>query len=322
MARRVFRWLTCLLLLFLPVGCAAENVQQRAARLYDAVRAQPQLQPPADYALPPRATVGADPIAKADLLVFAARPGDALVSAYALITQAAAQGRRVVIVYVTNGDAQTSAAKTLAALPADATPTPPQYLRAAAILQELALEVAVNAVGLETSAVIFLGYPDGVLHELESATPDRVVRSPYTGKDGVHDAAITPYRIARAGQGVPYTFNAILHDVNDVLVELNPSEIYLPSPASADETAAAAGRLIARSLREVAPRGARVFVYAREPDARQPPDLRVSVLSSAEKRRALDVFASGIGSTDWPHVPAALLEEEQFWEFDRENSAK
>ncbi len=321
MARRILLWPICLLLLFLPVGCAAENVQQRAARLYDAVRAQPQLQPPADYAPPPQATVSADPIAKADVLVFAARPGDALVSAYALITQAAAQGQRVVIVYVTNGDAQTSAAQALAALPADATPTPQQYLRAAAILQERALEVAVNAAGLEVSAVIFLGYPDGTLHELQSATPDRVVRSPYTGKDGVHDAAVTPYRIARSGQGVPYTFNAILHDLNDVLVELNPSEIYLPSPASADETAAAAGRLIARSLREVAPRDARVFVYAREPDARQAPDRRVLATAPAAKQRALAAFAVGFEDAHWPTVPSALLEAEPFWEFDYNTGA-
>ena len=316
MTRRNSRWLVCLLLLFLTVGCSAENVQQRAARLYDAIRLQPQVHPAADYGPSPRSTAEADPIAKADVLVFAAKPGDALLSAYTVLTQAAAQGRRVAIVYVTNGDAQTSAAQALAALPADATPTPQQFLRAAAMLQELALDAAVNAIGAETSAVVFLGYPDGVLHELLSETPNRVVRSPYTNRDGVHDTEITSYRTSRSGQAVPYTFNAVIRDLNDLLVELNPNEIYLPSPAGADETAATAGRLIVRSLREVAPRDARVFVYAQESDVAQPPDRRVLVADPAAKQRALAVFRTRFGGDLWPTATATLLEAETFWEFD------
>ena len=76
------------------------------------------------------------------------RPGDAAVSAYATISQAVAQGKRVVIVFVTNGDAQTIVARELADLPADATPTPRQYLHGAAVLQEMALKVAEKSFGL------------------------------------------------------------------------------------------------------------------------------------------------------------------------------
>ena len=147
-----------------------------------AIRSQPEIQPPADYVPPTIAAIGGDPIAKADVVVFAARPGDAAVSAYATISQAVAQGKRVVIVFVTNGDAQTIVARELADLPADATPTPRQYLHGAAVLQETALKVAENSFGLTWEDVIFLSYPDGILHQLAEEAPDQVIRSPYTEK--------------------------------------------------------------------------------------------------------------------------------------------
>ena len=321
MARLVVRRLMCLPLLMLLVGCSAETYTQRLGRLYDAVRSEPQIQPPADYVSPTPVVIGTDPIAKADVVIFAARPGDAVVSAFATVRQAIAQGKRVVIVYVTNGDAQTDVVQALAELPASATPTPDQYLHGAAVLQDLALIVAEDALGMEWDDVIFLAYPDGALHELTEEAPDHVVLSPYTEKDGVHDSDVTSYRIVRSGQGVPYSFNAIMHDLNDILVELNPREIYLPSPASADETVAAAGRLIARSLREVAPRNARVFVYMQDSDSNQAPDRRIPVTARVEKQRSLDMYAERIGIADWPRVPAALLEEELFWEFDYADAA-
>ncbi len=316
MARRVPRWILCLLFPFFLVGCSVEGNVGRFGRLYTAIRSQPEIQPPADYVPPTTAAIGGDPIAKADVVVFAARPGDAVVSAYATISQAVAQGKRVVIVFVTNGDAQTIVARELADLPADATPTPRQYLHGAAVLQEMALKVAEKSFGLTWEDVFFLSYPDGILHQLAEEAPDHVFRSPYTEKDSVHDPNVPPYRILRTGHGFPYAFNSVLRDLNDVLVELNPREIYFPSPDSEDETAAAAGRLIVRSLREVALPDASVLVYAQETDGRRTPDLRVHVTAPEEKQDALSMYAERIGIADWPELPAALLEEEVFWKFD------
>lgn len=316
MVRVAARSLLCLSLFMLLAGCSVEVQTQRIGRLYEAVRAQPQIQTPDDYEVPtPEARV-VDPIAKADVLVFAARPGDAVVSAYATILKAKQEDMRVVIVYVTNGDAQTDVARSLAGLPASATPTPDQYLQSAAVLQELALQVAGSALGMEPEDVIFLAYPDGALHELTAEAPDKAVRSPFTGKDGLFDAGITPYRIVRSGESAPYSFNAVLHDLSDILVELNPREIYLPSPANTDATAAAAGRLIAQSLREVAPREAGVFTYIQAAEGQPPPDRRVPVTDPAAKQRALDVYGARIGLEGWPAVPDAMLAEEQFWAFD------
>lgn len=316
MARLGWRWILCLPLLLLLVGCSVERQSQRISRLSNAVRSQPQIQPPADYVPSATPAVSVDPIAKADVLVFATRPGDAVVSMYATIRQAVAQGRRVVIVYVTSGDAQTEVARALAKLPAGATPTPEQYLQGAAVQQELALAVAEVAFGMQRDDVVFLAYPDGVLHEMTAALPDDVVRSPFTEKDGLYDGGITPYRIARSGQAVPYSFNAILHDLNDVLVELNPSEIYLPSPASADATVAAAGGLIARSLQEVVPPDAQVFAYSQEWGGLPSPDRRVLVADPTEKQHALGMYAARFGAADWPSLSPAQLEEELFWVFD------
>ena len=316
MAWRVLRRLLVLPVLVLALSCSVATDSQRLGRLADAVRNPPQVLPPADSAAPAPVQVEADPIAKADVLVFAARPGDAVVAAYATISQAVAQGKRVAIVYVTNGDAQTAVAQALAALPVNATPTPRHYLHGAAVLQEVAVRVSEQYFALASDQVIFLSYPDGVLHELAPDAPDRIVRSPYTERDGVHDPNVTPYRILRSGHGYPYAFVFVLRDLNDVLVELNPQEIYFPSPASADETVAAAGGLIARSLREVAPRHARLLMYVQGVDTRQPPDLRVPVSAAADKQRALAMYAARIGMAGWPVMPAALLEEEVFWQFD------
>ena len=183
MARRVPRWILCLLFPFFLVGCSVEgNVGIVLAACIPQSALSRRLQPPADYVPPTTAAIGGDPIAKADVVVFAARPGDAVVSAYATIRQAVAQGKRVVVVFVTNGDAQTIVARELADLPADATPTPRQYLHGAAVLQEMALKVAENSFGLTWEDVFFLSYPDGTLHQLAEEAPDQVIRSPYTGK--------------------------------------------------------------------------------------------------------------------------------------------
>lgn len=316
MARSAARGLLCFPLIMLLLGCSVEKQTQRIGRLYDAVRSQPQVQPPADYVSSPPAVISTDPIAKADVVVFATRPGDAIVSTYATISQAKQEGKRVVIVYVTNGDAQTGVAQALAELPANATPTSSQYLQGAKVLQELAIQVARSTLGLETEDVIFLSYPDGAVHELTEDMPERVIRSQFTEKDGLFDTGIPPYRLARSGKSVSYTFNAILHDLNDVLVELNPKEIYFPSPASTDVTVAAAGRLIARSLREVAPRDARAFVYYQQPNGQPSPDRRISVANPAAKQGALDMYAARIGSAGPPSIAAALLEAEEFWVYD------
>ncbi len=315
MANSARGWLLIAPIVLWLAGCAPAGSQERLSRFYDAVRNQPNLRPAA-VAAPEPAAGDADPIAKADVVVFAARPGDVVVAAHATINQALAHGKRVVVVYLTDGDAQTSVAQALAGLPADTTPAPHQYLHGAAVLQEMALKVAASAYGIDPEDLIFLSYPDGVLHLLDENTPDHVIRSPYTEKDGVHDPNVTPYRILRSGFGFPYSFNHIMRDLNDVLVELNPREIYLPSRESGDETVAAAGRLVARSLRETAPPNALVLAYGLESDGQSPPDKRVAVGDPAEKVAARDLYAARTGAADWPALPTVLREEEVFWEFD------
>lgn len=313
---KLLRWLLCVPLLCVLAGCAMDRNVERFGRFYDAVRSQPDIQPPPDHEPDAITVLSGDPLEKADVVIFATRPGDATTWTYATIQQAVAQGLRVVVVYVTNGDAQITVARALADQPATATPTPRQYLHGAAVLQEVALKVAVGRLGLTLEDVIFLSYPDGVLHSIREETPDQVVRSPYTERDSVHDPNVTPYRILRSGQGFSYSYNSALRDLNDVLIELNPRVIYFPSPESADETAAAAAGLITRSLQEVAPPGAQILVYMQASGSRADPDRRIAVADPAAKQETLDAYAQRIGVAGWPEIPAALFEEELFWEFD------
>lgn len=316
MAMRSLRWLLLVVLVCVFAGCSVDKNVERFGRLYDAVQSKPDIRPPPDYEPAATTVVSADPFEKADVVVFATRPGDATAWTYATIQQAVAQGLRVVVIYVTNGDAQSAVARALADLPATATPTPRQYLHGAAVLQEVALDVAVGRLGLTLADVIFLSYPDGVLQATLEEPPEYVVRSPYTERDRVHDPNVTPYRILRSGEEFPYTFNSALRDLNDVLIELNPQVIYLPAPDSIDETEAAAARLITRSLREVAPPDARVFVYMQASSDSVAPDRRIAVTDPTAKQVSLDLYTLRIGIAVWPELPAALLEEELFWEFD------
>jgi hypothetical protein len=316
MPRNKLRWLFCLSLLVLLVGCASAASPERFGRLYDAYRNRPQIQPPAESVPSESQAIVTDPIEKAHVVVFAARPGDALTGAFTWIRETNYEiPARVVIVYVTNGDAQTAVAQALANLPKEATPTPRQYLHAAAVLQESALNVAENALDLHREDIIFLSYPDGVLHEMTEAAPDHVVRSPYTEKDGVHDPNVTPYRILRSGHGLPYSFNAIVRDMNDVLVELNAKMILFPSPASEDETAAAVGRLVARSLLEVGPPSGLALEYGIPTEIKSSTKESMRVDEPAEKQRALNMYAQRIGIPNWPAVMASQLEMEVFGRF-------
>ena len=59
-----------------------------------------------------------------------------------------------------------------------------------------------------------------------------------------------------------------------------------------------------------------MLAYNQESEAQEAPSQRILVKESTEKQRALDMYAAGIGLVGWPNLPAVLLEEEGFWEFD------
>jgi len=308
-----------LVALFLLVACTS-NAPANLARAHSIVRqvfSEPQVYPAPGFVPSPLPLPPPDPLKKADVVVFVTRPGDEVLATMGVILQATESGKRAVVVFLTNGEANPAAAAALAGDRPGSTPTPKDYLRLAAILQEQALRVGEEALRLKPGDVIFLGYPDGVLSEFSPEVPDKVIKSPYTEKDGLHDPNVTPWRITKSGQAFPYTFNAIIRDLNDLLVELEPKEIYLPAPWDQDPTRVAAARLVERSLAEVLP-SAEISRYVIEGGPRamwpNPPRIRERATPGEPFLQVADQGRTYPLGAPWPpdrRVPLAVPERKQ-----------
>src|SRR6266705_5268163 len=103
-------------------------------------------------------------VSPVDLLVFAPHPDDEVIGAAGLVRRAVESGKRVLIVFVTNGDAYANAASALVHRSVDELRAG-DYLVLAAARQREAID-ADRILGVNPRDLIFLGYPDGGLAEL------------------------------------------------------------------------------------------------------------------------------------------------------------
>jgi LmbE family N-acetylglucosaminyl deacetylase len=164
-----------------------------------------------------------------DLLVFAPHPDDEVIGAGGVLQQALAAGRRVRVVFVTNGDGYPDAASVLlhraivALRPAD-------YVRLAAIRQREAV-AADRVLGVSPSSLVFLGYPDGVLAGLNAAGGAAPLPSPTTGRTTTYGPVRADYHTLAHGQPAPYVGAAALADVEEILAASRPAQVYAPDPA-------------------------------------------------------------------------------------------
>lgn len=167
-----------------------------------------------------------DPV---DVLVFAPHPDDEVIGAGGVIQQALAAGRRVRIVFATNGDGYPRAAsalfrKDLMALRHD------DYDRLGAARQREAV-AADGALGLGPRSLVFLGYPDGVLADVYAGADGAPVKSPTTGRTSTYGPALTDFHTLSHGRPAPYTSAAALADVEQVLRESEPALVYVSDGA-------------------------------------------------------------------------------------------
>ena len=119
-------------------------------------------------------------LAPVDLLVFAPHPDDEVIGAGGMLQRAVESGMRVLIVFVTNGDGYPKAASALLDRPIPALRTS-DYVKLAAARQREAV-AADHVLGVSTSNLVFLGYPDGVLARVYADAGDGPVQSPTTGR--------------------------------------------------------------------------------------------------------------------------------------------
>jgi LmbE family N-acetylglucosaminyl deacetylase len=155
------------------------------------------------------------------ILVVAPHCDDETLGTAGLLAEAVRAGARVRVVLMTNGDGYRMAtARRYRQLRPDAA----TYIRFAYDRQRETL-AALGALGVRPDQVTFLGYPDGGLAAMWSSYwgPERLFTSRYTR------CSTSPYRNAYRPDA-PYCGQSVLRDLEAVLREFQPTDVYLPHP--------------------------------------------------------------------------------------------
>lgn len=158
-------------------------------------------------------------------MVLAPHCDDETLGAAGLAMMLAAQGSPVHIVMMTNGDGFNRYA--LGAQHKRLRPKPEQFIQFALRRQEETLE-AVQRMGLSSSHVIFLGYPDRGLAAMwdEHWDPTRLYRSRYTLLDhSPYPNSFTP--------GAPFCGRSVVDDLKAIFRRLRPTHVITSHPHDA-----------------------------------------------------------------------------------------
>lgn len=193
-----------------------------------------------------------------DLLVFAPHPDDEALGCAGLLRRAVAEGRRVKVVFFTNGDGFPAFASRLARRPPDAL-TPQDFLELARYRQEQA-RTAFAALGGNPDDLIFLGYPDAGLDPVYRRRDDVPFTQPLTRRDRTYGALRPDYHSAVHGRPAPYTYAAALADVVELIRTLNPREILVTNEADTHPDHKAAFWFVRDALKPAAFQGS-VLTY-------------------------------------------------------------
>lgn len=190
-------------------------------------------------------------------IVFAPHPDDETLAAGGLIQAVRRSGGQVRVVFLTNGDGFSVAAKRAFER---VRVTKGDLLRLG-LLREGEAREALAQLGLPPGAGVFLGFPDQGLVPLWSAHWDHPYRSPATG------ASAVPYGGARE-PGAPYTGAEVAAQVEAALTDFQPDLIVAPGLHDLHPDHQATGLFVrfalarARAHGEQWAAGARFYEYA------------------------------------------------------------
>jgi LmbE family N-acetylglucosaminyl deacetylase len=155
------------------------------------------------------------------ILIIAPHPDDEVLACGGLIQQALALGDSVWVVYVTAGDGSWPAAWRVTG---NMFPSPGDYLELGRARIEEA-KAGAKLLGLDTTHLVFLGYPDADLDRFvfERHSDEVPVKSSHTGVN--HN----PYGSA----GADYTGGAIVDDLYQQIVWHHADRVFFPDPLDA-----------------------------------------------------------------------------------------
>ena len=274
-----------------------------------------------------------------DLLVFAPHPDDESIACAGVMLAAQARGKRLRVVYLTNGEGYPEAASLQQRKPMEALDSE-DYLQLGHVRQNEAI-TALACLGLPASAAIFLAYPDGCLPQVYQANGEVAVVSPKSLRQQTYALQVTDYHTQRHGHPAPYVRQAVVDDICDLLKQLQPKAVYWPScdDCHPDHQAAAWFVRDALQLRAFEGESFQYLIHAETteswpwprganpsqefappltlgPTLPWPPTLRhrVSVTDNEKKLAAIDAYISQLrvrGEREYLH--SFIKAEEVFW---------
>ena len=177
------------------------------------------------------------------LLVFAPHCDDETLGCAGIIQQTIRAGGHVRAVMITNGDGfRTAVERQTRALRVG----PADYIRFAALRQREAAS-ALGNLGLGSSDVLFLGYPDRGLMPLWNSNWDQ--SEPYVS--GYTHCTRSPY-VTTLDPAATYCGHDLLADIERTIREFRPTQILVTHPGDDHPDHAAASAFVTRALAELA----------------------------------------------------------------------
>ena len=162
---------------------------------------------------------------KPTTVIVAPHPDDEILCCSHKITEKIANGEKVKIIFITNGDGKENTSFTNARLYGE------QRQRESRTTAQL--------LGLQDSDLYFLGFPDG---ELETLNDEGQVRSRFTN--------LQASSLGNHFVGSPYTKDALKRNLMVLFNRLNPDEIIIPSEEDTHPDHAVAAEIIKEVLAE------------------------------------------------------------------------
>jgi LmbE family N-acetylglucosaminyl deacetylase len=181
-------------------------------------------------------------------MVFAPHPDDEALACAGIIHSALQRGDKVCVVLVTCGDAYLSArdrlVKDYPGRAFDRDGDGDFDMLDYGVLRHEETLSAMDALGLDPSDVVFLGYPDAGIDDLWRSP--ETYTSPHTGVSEVPAS----FGFARS-VGNPYNRDSILSDVMGVIREFRPTLLFSPRDSDHHQDHWATGRFVSQALTEL-----------------------------------------------------------------------
>ncbi|OCT15962.1 hypothetical protein A8709_10095 [Paenibacillus pectinilyticus] len=194
-----------------------------------------------------------------DILVFAPHPDDEILGAAGIMMEAVACGKRVHVVFFTNGDGYPEAATRLFNKPPEAL-GPADYWELARIRQQEATTAAAR-IGLRPQDLTFLGYPDAGLDRVFATTREMPpFQQRFTERQATYGALVPDFHTQRYGCPAPYRHACALGDTKALIYALQPKEIYVTDAADTHLDHAAAHAFVMEAVTQLHYQGA-VYTY-------------------------------------------------------------